>query len=586
MSKFQRPTNELDQIQTRKLFQLIKQETQVFRGWSKEELNTLSDLGTTLKFFANNQIVRRGEIVEWFGIVLSGGGVVSSDFLKLGVVGVGDLIGYMGVLELKDNARHRFDIIANDDGYISVFYLEDIKAMHRKQTKIVFKFYEMLAYRVLDVMYYQYTSEQFLHPPRIQTTEYSSKKLLELINLHREFSRKVTNFLERLDLKVFLSLCKIVNFEPNQLILKKGYSENALFVVIKGDLAEMQDYMSMFIKEESIFGMEHFLSPGKLWDNDIVGHTHGFMLMVHRDILNEIASRAPAIAVKIYKLLFNLHCSLFIRDKEPKLFLPRDYLSSEELFVELDVGKAVAIRQRDPNRQLSYHPDRSFEDVFFSNQTTPTNPPLFVFYRYNEQIKQLQKPIQKPEVLGSIFLNEKLQKQRLEDEATRKRGKRGATRRSPGKKKMTEEMKKELAKTEGGYIDYVEELEGAVEELKLTKIEHENFKKRIEFLEKENASLKEKLNEEQLKREHYEVKLQKHAVVKDIARWDEIKPSMNSAQQKILNRNFQDIANEQMRAHRKHAITWKYAMKWIEFVKKRKKEREIMERKKFWPGEW
>eukprot|EP00358_Blepharisma_japonicum_P000201 CAMPEP_0202949760 /NCGR_PEP_ID=MMETSP1395-20130829/16590_1 /ASSEMBLY_ACC=CAM_ASM_000871 /TAXON_ID=5961 /ORGANISM="Blepharisma japonicum, Strain Stock R1072" /LENGTH=151 /DNA_ID=CAMNT_0049653063 /DNA_START=415 /DNA_END=867 /DNA_ORIENTATION=+ len=151
---------------------------------------------------------------------------------------------------------------------------------------------------------------------------------------------------------------------------------------------------------------------------------------------------------------------------------------------------------------------------------------------------------------------------------------------------MTEEMKKELAKTEGGYIDYVEELEGAVEELKSTKIEHENFKKRIEFLEKENESLKEKLNEEQLKREHFEVKLQKHAVVKDIARWDEIKPSMNSAQQKILNRNFQDIANEQMRAHRKHAITWKYAMKWIEFVKKRKKEREIMERKKFWPGEW
>lgn len=265
MSRLKKPINELDQIQTRKLYQLIKQETQIFKGWNKDELNSLADMGTVLKFFTGNQIARRGEIVEWFGLVLTGNAIISSDFLKLGEVSVGDLIGYMGTLDLKDNSRHRFDIIANQDGYISVFYMDDIKTMPRKQAKIVFKFYEMLAFRVLDVVYYQYTREKFMHPPRLAISEYSTKRLLELINLNPRFTNSILNKLERLDLKVFLTLCKIVNFEPDQLIVKKNYSENAFFVVLSGELAEIQDIQGVFIRESAMFGLENFLSPGKLW---------------------------------------------------------------------------------------------------------------------------------------------------------------------------------------------------------------------------------------------------------------------------------------------------------------------------------
>lgn len=303
------------------------------------------------------------------------------------------------------------------------------------------------------------------------------------------------------------------------------------------------------------------------------------MLMIHRDLFNDITLRAPAVAVKIYKLIFQLHCSLFIKDKEPKLYLPPQQLVSEEFYVELDVSNPVAFQDRSSLRTISQPPIRQLDQGFQSDA-----PPLFLFYQYSEQLKPIQKPLQRPEIQGSIFLVEKLEKQRIEDEASRKSGKRSG-KRSPSKKRITEDMKKELAKTEGGYVDYIEELEGAIEEIKKSKEEHDGFRKRIESLEAENKLLKEKLIKEELLREHLEVKLQKHSVNRDIGRWEDIKPTMNSAQQKVLNRNFHDITYEQIKAHKKLAIIYKYAMKWLDIVKKRKRDREIAERKRFWPGD-
>ena len=66
--------------------------------------------------------MRKGEIVSWWGLILIGSAFITSEFLKLGRLGPGDMVGYMGFLDLKENQVYKFDITVEQPSYISLIF--------------------------------------------------------------------------------------------------------------------------------------------------------------------------------------------------------------------------------------------------------------------------------------------------------------------------------------------------------------------------------------------------------------------------------------------------------------------------------
>ena len=63
-------------------------------------------------------IVRRGEAVEWLGIIIYGSAIATLNDVKIASLDIGAMIGYMGLTEIPGNDKHHFDIRAESEGYL------------------------------------------------------------------------------------------------------------------------------------------------------------------------------------------------------------------------------------------------------------------------------------------------------------------------------------------------------------------------------------------------------------------------------------------------------------------------------------
>ena len=82
-------------------------------------------------------LAKRGEKVDYLGIVLSGKLLVKHYDQVYGFMGMGDMIGYMAWIGLKGTEEHKFNILGEKEGYVAILPYEALNLMNKRDPSLV-----------------------------------------------------------------------------------------------------------------------------------------------------------------------------------------------------------------------------------------------------------------------------------------------------------------------------------------------------------------------------------------------------------------------------------------------------------------
>lgn len=545
MSNRKRPTSELDPVYRRRLFQQLRADTTFFKGWVKDEINALADMSVILKVQPNDRLVRRGEKVDWLGILLAGEALVSVELLKLGYLAVGDMIGYMGTLKLDGNETHKFDVSARSEGYLAVVFADDIANMPRKAPRMAPKFYEVLATKALNVVQFQHSCNAFDIPSRLSTEDFTLKRLADILSKVPEFNALI-GALDRMEQKVFLSACRFVKTYPDMLIFTPNTLDSCVILLTSGEVVEYRPNESYLYRAGDFIGLANFISPGvaSAWKYEVSALGHGGFVVFSREHFNDIAIASSAYAVKIYSILAKLLCEQIGKSKTETLKLPlglKQSLGPDTLpkakgsFIELDTAKSrersfstvqsqrsmhASVAARSMSSMPSIKEESELEgkhNPFSSYSTSEEFPPLYVFNSFKAYLLEPMATVDRSvsymqQLFSSQLIADKLEKQRLESEEAKKGkktrkpiGRASPRTGSPRRGRNSRESKTESTRGDGVVIDLKDEYIVMEAENKSMALTVQKLLKEKEELLKQAEVLKQQIGTEKLDRERLQV---------------------------------------------------------------------------------
>ena len=151
MAKLQ---SDIDVATSKKVFSLLAKDTNIFNGCSEQEVEGMMTILKVVSFDKGDQIVKSGEPIDMFCIVILGElrvGMESSltpeqekEGRKMHYLKLGDMIGHQNLSEqcvatYTDEMKWKFDLIAEQKGYMAVFPFSEVKIEIRKNPKQLFK---------------------------------------------------------------------------------------------------------------------------------------------------------------------------------------------------------------------------------------------------------------------------------------------------------------------------------------------------------------------------------------------------------------------------------------------------------------
>lgn len=553
-------TTELDGAQTRKLFQLLRTEREIFRGWSREELFTLADAVVTLQVFKNDKLVSVGEDVQWLGILLEGTALVGSQRPE-GLLRPGDFLGFMNILQLEGNERHKVNIVMETDGYLAVFTRQDYSDFLHKQPRLGFKLTESFAYRALDLISQRYQGQNLSIPARPATAELPAKRILECLQRTQELYGRMVAPMDRLDLKVFLSLCKLLELQPDQPLVERNSIEPVIFILVEGELLRFTALKTEILGVGTILGLSHFLNSHQAlaWSDEIRSFKFAAVVMIHREKLEDVVAQLPGAATAIYKQIV----------KEMAFQLSAAAAVKEDRYVEIDKGSFSLRTRTASNPALPV------------SAPVPTYEPLFAFAQLSLSGPNVQSQVPAKSGGESQFLAEKLNSQRLKQEEEKRQSRMGKGSAPLAKKKAAAvAAKKALAEMQTVKIDFKEDYEDSLRANAQLQEEVHRLKKTLEDIMQQKLQLEVTLQTQE--RKLIETAAKKSQVTREVAKLQD--SSLPTAFQRQATRSFADVLKEQKRTHRLFALQRKFVDKWRNYVKKRLFERERSKRMQFWPS--
>ena len=133
--------SELGLPQSKRIFTILHSETDVFDELTNREAMELLEAFKILSFQRGNNLTRKEEPVEFFGIIMSGRCILTVEEKKIGALGIGDMIGYLSLTGFDGNDTHQFTVTALNDGYLALITDTELKILCRKTPLLVLYIY-------------------------------------------------------------------------------------------------------------------------------------------------------------------------------------------------------------------------------------------------------------------------------------------------------------------------------------------------------------------------------------------------------------------------------------------------------------
>ena len=123
---------DIDANQSKRIFEIIYEETQLFAGYSAAEIDAISTVFKFLSFRKGEEICKKDDYIDFFGIICHGSAFITFEYASLKTLGVGDMIGQMIAADFTTRERHTATIVAAVDGVIAVLPFGEMKMEVRK----------------------------------------------------------------------------------------------------------------------------------------------------------------------------------------------------------------------------------------------------------------------------------------------------------------------------------------------------------------------------------------------------------------------------------------------------------------------
>ena len=105
-------------------------EWQAFSNFSSSESKSVLPLSTKLS--RNEEICKKDDFVDFFGIICSGKAFISFESANSKDLGIGTMVGQMNFADLSIKDRHEVTLIAKEDGLIAVVPYGEEKVEFRR----------------------------------------------------------------------------------------------------------------------------------------------------------------------------------------------------------------------------------------------------------------------------------------------------------------------------------------------------------------------------------------------------------------------------------------------------------------------
>eukprot|EP00347_Sterkiella_histriomuscorum_P003182 403365276 len=599
-----RLVNDLDANQIRKIFEVLREETHIFKGLSLEEVLSMLNVFKVLTFKRNDQICKKGEDIDFYGLFLHGEAFVSIDNYKIKTLSIGDMIGFMQLSEMvnsKEGAKHKYDIIAETDGILAVLPFGEIKSESRKFPQACYRIMELAARKSLDTLHYNVHGHEYNPSIKHTATSGAAKKVRDFI-LKNQLVRAFLKGIDRKDEKFIMNAMRTTEFDPAERLIRKHTKDRSIIFIASGQFMAFKDTENVIYKEGAILGITEFLRDDE-WPNDIICSSAGMICKFSFESLLDMINTSPMSAIKMLRRIIRHQCYDYIYQK--KLTERKSFeffqVEDEDLFIDL---------------KLNYQNEKERELAKLFNKPKPKEVkgkefetmPFFLSDEFKqimeEKNKKNEQALRLTQIDGSkdkllnsgtmggistigssgggasqLYKSEFI-KDRLNEQNEKRKRDRKLKKVMPSKNSYAAgEMGGTKRRVKEGQEDLEEVVDEMRNDLRIREQEFEELRDAFAKLELENKRLREQLQSEQKTRQITEVKLLKNAIhneLHDMADAINANTFFEQKRSKLasLNSTLLSTINEQYKTSLRNSFVAKYAHRWLQVVRERKRDRE------------
>ena len=239
------------------MFDVLRDETTLFEGLSHEEVAQLQHVFKVLTFRRNDFITKKGDEVDYFGIILHGTAFASVDHQRFRTLQIGDMIGFMAVSELTAVMKHKYDVIAESDGIIALIPFGEIKSESRKNPIACYRALELASKRALEVFHYNVFGHELNPTVKLAATNSQAKRVREFFVKNAVIKAFLKGF-DRKDEKTLLGALRTSELDPADRLVRKGTTDRSLIFVVSGQFIAFGEagMDNLVYKEGAVLGVE------------------------------------------------------------------------------------------------------------------------------------------------------------------------------------------------------------------------------------------------------------------------------------------------------------------------------------------
>lgn len=127
-----RLATDIDANQAKRIFEILYEDTDIFQGFSLADIDGMSQVMKFLSFRKGEEICKKGDYIDFFGIICHGSAFIEFEYKNLKTFGIGSMIGQMNTADFTTRELHLATIVAAADGIIAVLPFGELKTEVRK----------------------------------------------------------------------------------------------------------------------------------------------------------------------------------------------------------------------------------------------------------------------------------------------------------------------------------------------------------------------------------------------------------------------------------------------------------------------
>ncbi|EAS00560.3 cyclic nucleotide-binding domain protein (macronuclear) [Tetrahymena thermophila SB210] len=616
--------NDLDIKNGKKALEVLKNNTRIFQNWNVQELSDLSEYMRFISFTKSTPLAKKNESVDYFGIIISGRALISSEGKVFGYLETGDMIGYLNFAKIQNTQTHFFDINGEKEGFIAAIRIEDYKTMSKKSPKIAFKLSQVITKKAFDTVHFQYRNEHLLNDIQPTPSILPPKRIVDMFEKSPAFQGLIKR-MEKRDRSNFLKFAQLYEFNPKDLICRRRSRCHQMIFLLKGELLEFnhEDDSVTSYRPGDIIGLKEFYLDLS-WTSNIIAKSEGCYLVLRSEHLEDIALENGGSAINLYNLFASYECDKIKAEYEKDFkdqfssdfrfkFMPSETqknIVNQEKSLELEKEKQlkesdqITFKKKPKDeKKVTFTGNEKAEDFMISNfleidvekkidqisMTSDKNKENLESYRvsydiaplylheihvhYIEQPQNAQAKQQGGQQGGivlphegiSILFREKLEKQSL---ALQRLKQEQRQQRKMGDQGVTENKKLTTNELIAQHNEEYEELKNEMAIIDQTKQELERM---LGEVKDENKKLRLEINKLNEVNILLNAKVNKNLVQRELVNKDILNQGAYATlgkQGRSIKDSFHTVLDQQLRLNRGQQLAAKCAYKWLNQTKK------------------